>query len=211
MRLTVCFLVLLAFTPLQARDWIEGTNYYPIQPAPPHLSAQDKVEVIEFFWWGCPHCRDLEPHLHKWLESKPEGVEFIRVPVLFGGPADYHAQVFYALQTIGEEARLTPEIFTEIHARGNKLRSAKETEAFLASKGVDMEKFQQAMNSFTVKTKVNRARALMNRFNIKGVPALVVDGRYRSGRGFTSYGEVIEVTEHLVDKVREQRAASPSG
>ena len=143
--------LLLAGSAL-AKDFQEGVQYVPIQPLPP-VSSGDEVEVIEFFWYGCPHCRDFEPG----------NVKFSQIPVMFGGPADMHAQVYYALQGMGELERLHEKLFKAMHVDGRKLRTRDEVDAFLAENGVDMTKFAEAMNSFAVAAKVNRARASLRR------------------------------------------------
>ena len=203
--------MLVAGLSLAARSAIgkpfeEGTQYVPITPEPP-IGSGDQVEVVEFFWYGCPHCNDFEPVVKKWAAGLQPNVSFTQIPVMFGGPADLHAQVYYALEGMGELERLHEKLFHTMHAEKHKLRTREEVDAFLAENGVDMDKFREAMNSFSVAAKVNRARALMRRYGIRGVPALVVDGRYRSGTGFRSYEEMTEVVDFVVDKVLAQRKA----
>ncbi|MGB5199515.1 MAG: thiol:disulfide interchange protein DsbA/DsbL [Sedimenticolaceae bacterium] len=206
-RLTAIFVALLVLAGgALAETFEEGKQYVLIQPQAP-VGVGNDVEVIEFFWYGCPHCRDFEPTIAKWASGLPENVTFTQVPVMFGGPADLHAQAYYALQGMGELARLHEKLFHAMHVEKNKLRSREELDAFLESNDVDMAQFREAMNSFAVAAKVNRARALMRRYGIRGVPALVVDGRYRSGSGFKSYQEMTEVADYLVDKVLMQRNA----
>jgi thiol:disulfide interchange protein DsbA len=190
----------------QAKSFEEGVQYVAIQPQPA-VATGDEVEVVEFFWYGCPHCRDFEPTVTKWVAGLPENVKFTQIPVMFGGPADLHAQVYYALEGMGELDRLHGKLFDVMHVQNRKLRTRAEVDAFLQENGVDMDKYSEAMNSFAVAAKVNRARALMRRYGIRGVPALVVDGRYRSGSGFASYEEMTEVVDYVVDKVLAQRKA----
>ena len=199
---------LMAAGTALAKSFEEGLQYVPIQPQPP-VATGEEVEVVEFFWYGCPHCRDFEPTVSKWASGLPENVKFTQMPVMFGGPADLHAQVYYALQGMGELERLHQELFVAINSvdsKGRKkMRSRDEVDAFLQENGVDMAKFNDSMNSFAVAAKVNRARALMRRYGVRSVPALVVDGRYRSGKGFTSYQDMTEVADYVVDKVLMQR------
>ncbi len=192
-----------------AKPFEEGVQYVPIEPQPP-LGQGDAVEVVEFFWYGCPHCRDFEPAVTKWSAGLPDNVKFSQVPVMFGGPADLHAQVYYALEGMGELERMHEKLFHAMHVEKNKLKTRDEVDAFLEKNGVDMAVFREAMNSFAVAAKVNRARALMRRYGVRGVPALVVDGRYRSGTGFRSYEEMTEVADYVVDKVLSQRKAQAS-
>lgn len=189
-----------------AKSFQQGVQYVPVQPQPA-VASGDQVEVVEFFWYGCPHCRDFEPVVNRWASALPDNVTFTQVPVMFGGAADMHAQVYYALEGMGELARLHEKLFHAMHVEKRKLRSREEVDAFLAENGVDMAKFSEAMSSFAVAAKVNRARALMRRYGVRSVPALVVDGRYRSGSGFSGYEEITEVADFLVDKVLDQRKA----
>ena len=187
-----------------AKTFEEGLQYVPITPKPP-VGNGDTVEVVEFFWYGCPHCRDFEPTLMKWSEGLSDNVSLVQMPVLFGGPADMHAQVFYALEAIGDLERMHKKIFDAMHVDNKKLRTHSEMEAFLAENGVDIARFNEAMQSFAVAAKVNRARTLMRRYGVRSVPAIVVDGRYRSGTGFKSYEEITEVVDFTVDKVLAER------
>ena len=189
-----------------AKPFQEGVQYVPIQPQPA-MGQGEQVEVIEFFWYGCPHCRDFEPAILAWADRQPDNVTFVQMPVLFGGAADMHAQVYYALEGMGELKRLHGKLFDAMHVENRKLRSREELDGFLSENGVDMAKFGEAMSSFAVAAKVNRARALMRRYGIRSVPVVAIDGRYRSGTGFNSYEEITEVVDHVVDKVLTQRKA----
>jgi thiol:disulfide interchange protein DsbA len=171
------------------------------------MAAGDQVEVIEFFWYGCPHCRDFEPTMLSWAAELPDNVTLVQMPVMFGGPADLHAQMYYALEGMGELERLHGKIFDAMHVDKRDLKTRAAVDAFLEENGVDMAQFDEAMGSFAVAAKANRARALMRRYGVRSVPSLVVDGRYRTGTGFNSYEEITEVIDHVVDKVVNQRQA----
>lgn len=199
-------LAILLTATASAETFTEGKQYVPIQPQPP-VATGASVDVVEFFWYGCPHCRDFEPTVKAWKAKLPENVSFTQIPVMFGGAADMHAQVYYALEGMGELDRLHDKFFHAMHVEKRKLRDRAEVDGFLKENGVDMEKFGNAMKSFAVAAKVNKARTLMRRYGIRSVPAMVVDGRYRSGSGFRSYAEITEVMDHLVDKVLSQRQA----
>ena len=206
--LLLLFLLFLSPTLLMAEQYSEGIEYTKYgKPFP--VSTGDKIEVREIFWYGCPHCRDFEPTVSKWAGGLPANVKFAQIPAMFGGAADLHAQVFYALQGMGELERLHQKLFDTI-ASGRKLRTRDEVDTFLKENGVDMAKFSDAMNSFAVAAKVNRARSLMRRYGVRSVPAVVVDARYRSGTGFSGYQEITEVLDYVVDKVLAQRKAQAS-
>ena len=202
------FALVLAAVTASAADFTEGDKYIKITPAPPQGEG-DQVEVVEFFMYTCPHCEKLEPYMKGWLEKKPANVEFTRIPAMFGGVANLHAKAFYALEIMGEGERLHDSWFHAIHDEKRKLRTQEDLEAFLQEQNVDMDKFRAAMSSFTVQTKANRAAALMQRYGVRGVPAVVVDGRYRSGNA-SGYEEILQITDYLVAKVREERKTASS-
>ena len=185
-----------------ASDYQEGTQYDAISPPPPEGTGNE-ILVEEFFMYTCPHCMDLEPAMNTWLEKNPQGVKFSRVPAMFGGAASLHAKAYYALEIIGEGERMHESLFHAIHVERKRLSTAKALEEYLQENKVDMDKYRAAFSSFTVQTKANRAAALMRRYGIRSVPALVVDGRYR----VKNSGEVMQVTEYLVNKVGENRKA----
>lgn len=178
----------------------EGRDYYLIEPAPP-VGSGDQVEVIEFFMYTCPHCKNLDPALQEWRKKLPENVKFQHMPAMFGGVANLHAKAFFALEVMGEADKVHQAFFEAIHGQKKRLRTQKEIEEFLAGQGVDVDKFRQAMNSFTVQTMANRAASLMRRYGIRAVPALVVDGRYR----IKNTPEVLEVTDVLIEKTLADR------
>ena len=178
----------------------EGTDYDIIKPVPP-IGSGDEVEVIEFFMFTCPHCNHLEPALQEWRKKLPENVKFHHMPAMFSGVANLHAKTFFALEVLGEEERLHQAFFDAIHKQKKRLRTQKEIEAFLAGQGVDVKKFREAFNSFTVQTKANRAAALMRRYGIRAVPTLVVDGRYR----IKNTPQVLNVTDALIEKTLADR------
>ncbi len=187
-----------------AAQFEENTHYEVLIPEPPVGKPGDKIEVIEFFMWTCPHCYHFEPFVKSWLASKPKDVEFVRVPAMFGGVANLHAKVYYALQSMGEVERLHEAFFNEIHEKKNRLRDQDAIEAFLREQGVDIDRFREAMNSFAVATRSNRAAALMRRYGVRAVPSLVIDGRYRSGRGLDFKG-MTQLADFLVERVRRER------
>jgi len=197
----------LGVSILSAAEFKEGVHYLAIEPAPPIGTGQE-VEVMEFFWYGCPHCYRLEPHMKAWLKHKPDYVKFVRVPVLFRGAAQLHARAYYALELMGELERVHEDLFKAMHVDKKPLAKLPDLEAFLAAKGVDLETFRAAMRSPQVQARLNQAQELMKKYDVRGVPALFVDGRYRNGRGLASYAEFTEVVDFLVDKVLQERQAA---
>ena len=197
-------LILLTFGLLSlnisAADLKEGVNYDPITPTPP-VGSGDEVEVIEFFMYTCPHCKNLDPAVQEWTGKLPKNVKFQHIPAMFGGAANLHAKNFFALEVMGEEKRLHNAWFKAIHDQKRRLNTQAKIDAFLEENGVDMDKFHATLNSFTVQTKANRAAALMRRYGIRSVPAMVVDGRYR----IKNTPQVLENTDALIEKTIADR------
>jgi len=176
----------LGVSILSAAEFKQGAQYLAVDPAPPIGEGQE-VEVMEFFWYGCPHCYRLEPHMVAWLKRKPDYVRFVRVPVLFRGAAQLHARAYYALELTGDLERVHEDLFKAMQVDKKRLDKEPELEAFLVSKGVNGETFRAAMRAPQVQAKLNQAQELMKKYDVRGVPSLFVDGRYRNGRGLASY------------------------
>jgi len=168
---------LLWALPSHASSFEENVHYMGIEPEPPYAKPGEKIEVTEFFMYTCPHCYNFEPTINAWKAGKAADIEFVQVPAMFGGAANLHAKAYYALQAMGELERVHEAFFVEIHDKKNRLKTREAVDAFVASQGVDLDKFREAMNSFAVAAKTNRAAALMRRYGIRAVPKLVVDGR----------------------------------
>lgn len=199
-------LFLLPFAGAQAdTTFEEDLHYFSVIPEQPGAEG-DRARVVEFFWYACPHCYKLEPHIKQWLKNKPDTVEFVRIPAMFQRPdVVLHANTFYALKLMGLEDELNPLIFEEIHERGNRLATPAEMEAFLADHGVDIAAFRKAMGSFAVQTQSRRAEVLANRFDVRGVPAFVIDGKYRTS-GLE--GDLqMQAVDYLIDKVITEKKA----
>ncbi|MES9898267.1 MAG: thiol:disulfide interchange protein DsbA/DsbL [Sedimenticola sp.] len=207
MKKSVCTLFLLLasmtlFAPLQAlgEQFREDVHYSFIIPEQPGASG-DRVMVMEFFWYGCSHCYSLEPFLEKWLETKPEYVDFVRFPALLSGPTRIlHGKTFYALKMMGLGDGLHEKIFSALHDKGKALKTQGEMEAFLEEQGVAVDEFRKLMNSNAVKLPVRRAAKLANKYDVHGVPAIIIDGKYSVG-GLTG-NIMMQVTDHLIEKVR---------
>jgi thiol:disulfide interchange protein DsbA len=206
MRLTSILLsfLLLPFAALaQPGGLQQGVHFHLIDPAQPGAEG-GAVRVNEFFLYGCPHCYELEPLIEAWAERQPDFVEFARIPAVFSrADTRIQAEAFYALDLMGKLEELHPVIFAAIHEEGRKLRTEESVERLLGEHGVDMDEFRKARDSFAVQTSVRRAAVLADRYGIRGVPALVVDGRYRTGPSDAGgYAQSLAVTDALVQQVR---------
>src|SRR5882724_8613119 len=163
--------------------WHPGVNYVPLLPAQPTSVAPGKVEVMEVFWLACPHCYALEPFIKNWLKTKPAYIEFVRVPVMWGPVHRAHARLFYTLQALGR-ADLLAKTFDAIQQQHRLLVANSEDEtfklqqAFAQENGISAGDFAKAYNSFTVSSNLQRAEQLTQRYQVQGVPLVVINGKY---------------------------------
>jgi len=162
-----------------------------------------KIEVVELFWYGCPHCYHFEPVINPWVDKLPEDVNFKRVPAMFGGPWDAHGQMFLTLEAMGVEHKVHAAVFDAIQNQHKRLTDPEDMAAFLATQGVDKDKFLATYNSFAIKGQVNQAKELAKKYEITGVPSMVVNGKYRFDLGTAGGPEgVLNVADQLIDKER---------
>lgn len=163
----------------------EGKDYVKL-PTPMLTSVPDKVEVLEFFSYNCPHCSDLEPASQAWLKRKPENVVLVRVPVVFGPTWEATARAYYVAEALNILDKIHAPLFDAIHKDKRKLGTVDEMAAFFAEHGVDQDTFRKAYNSFQTETQLRRGEQLIKRYGIRGVPAIIVNGQYeiRSPRFF---------------------------
>ena len=172
-----------AAAPTSAR-FKEGTHYRKIVPAQPTGVSPGKVEVVEIFWYGCPHCFTLDPAIESWrAKSKPAYVEFVRVPALWNEQLRMHARVFYTAEALGKLDELHTLIFREIQVSGNHLTTVDKIAAFFRQHGVSAEEFQKTFSSFAVESKLQRADVLNRRYRVESVPMIVVNGKYATQLG----------------------------
>lgn len=183
-----------------------GRDYALIDPAQP-TDTPAKIEVVEFFSYACPHCADLNPQLVKWAAKLPGDVVLKRVPVGFNNPFyQLMARFYYTLEAIGESKRLEAAVFTAIHEKGLKLIDDKSLMDWVTAQGVDAKTFSDAYRSFGVMSKIKRADQLAQASKIRGVPALVVDGRYLVvGQDIKSHADMLALTDKIIDKRRAER------
>lgn len=185
---------------------VEGTHYVRLsQPAPVSLPSPDKkIEVVEFFWYECPHCNAFEPALEAWSQRLAADVSFRQVPVGFTARHQIAQKAFYALEEMGQLGALHKRIFAAIHVQNQRLLSEKAYTDFVAANGVDATQFASAMRSFSVTTKANRARQLSEAYKIDGVPAMGVQGRfYTAGSLAGSNDRTLAVVDFLIQRVRQ--------
>jgi len=167
--------------------------------------APGKIEVVEFFWYGCPHCNAFEPFLDGWAKKVPGDVAFRRLPVAFlEEPYVPHQRIFFALESLGAVEAMHRKVFYAIHNERMRLDKPADIAAFMARNGIDAAKFADAYNSFSVQTKTRQAKALSEGYRIDGVPAIGIQGRYYTSPSLAGGPErALQVVDFLVDKVRK--------
>lgn len=188
---------------LPVGKWKPGVNYVPLVPSQPTSVPAGKVEVVEVFWYACPHCYALEPYISSWLKNKPEYVEFVRIPVMWGPVHRAHARLFYILESLGR-ADLHPKVFDTIHKEQRMLVANDDAATrkmqldFAVANGIKADDFNKAWDSFTVNTKLQRAEQLTQRYRVEGVPLIVVNGKYTTDVSHAGgAGELLQVIDDL--------------
>ncbi|MCW8918716.1 MAG: thiol:disulfide interchange protein DsbA/DsbL [Gammaproteobacteria bacterium] len=190
--------------PAAADAYVEGTHFAAVVP-PLAGATEGKVKVVELFWYGCPHCFQFDPTLQAWLKSKPANVEFERIPAIFNNPTwELHARAYYAADVMGVLEKIHEPLFDALHVKKQRLNSKEALRAFFVSRGVDGKEFDATFDSFAVSGLVRQAAVLTKQYNIDGVPAMAVQGKYRiSGRMAGSYENMMRIVDFLV--ARESR------
>jgi len=181
---------------------VAGKDYQLLKPAQPTAGA-GKIEVIEFFSYACPHCSSLQPSLGSWLKRKPGDVEFKRMPAVFSDSWLPFARLYYTLEAMNLVDKLHHDVFTAMHTQKVRLQEANVLFDWVASKGVDRQKFADTYNSFAVQSLTKRAVETTARYSVPFTPALVIDGRYLTGPSMTATGSSINYDQFfsVVDQI----------
>ena len=187
-----------------AADLQEGKDFRKLEKAQP-VETGKKIEVIEFFSFSCPHCKDMEPVLSAWSKKLPADVQMRRIPAQFSPIWTGTAKIWYTLEAMNEE-RLVPGVFNAIHGQNLRLDQDKAFFDWAATQGLDRKKVEDMYNSFTVNGKVARAKTLVQTYNVQSVPNFVVDGKYTTDTGQAKRHEDIPpILDKLIDKSRAER------
>jgi thiol:disulfide interchange protein DsbA len=183
-----------------------GRNYNVLNPALP-VDAPGKIEVLEFFWYGCPHCYNLQPYIEKWLKALPADAAFRRVPAIFNQRWARDAATFYAFEALGVLEKVHRPFFESIHRDRLKSDNKAAMHEWLAKQGIDPKKFDEAIASFGVQSKVQRAMQLTAGYGIDGTPSLAVNGRYRISAGQASnQDDMLATATYLIGLARKGAA-----
>ena len=180
-------------------------DYVRLDPPKP-VTSGDKIEVIEFFYYGCPVCYELEPPLARWYFNSPGTVALRRVPALSSDNWDHFAKLFYALEAVGQLGRLHWPVYDQFHFDGVKLNEEATMLDWVSKNGIDKGKFLDAYRSPEVQAKLVTARQMIQAYDIKGVPSIVVDGKFvTSARMTGGTRELMQVLAQLVELARKER------
>jgi thiol:disulfide interchange protein DsbA len=185
----------------------EGTHYVKLStPLSVSLPSPDKkIEVVEFFSYGCPHCYNLEPLLDAWVKKLPADVSFRAVPVGFSLPFQVLQKVFYALEEIGQLPAMHRKVFAYLHVQKRRLDYESDVMTFMQANGVDSAKFSAAYKGFGVNTKASRAKQLSEGYKIDGVPAIGVHGRFYTAASLAGTHErALAVADFLIQRARNK-------
>jgi thiol:disulfide interchange protein DsbA len=184
----------------------EGTNYQRLKNPQP-VESGDKIEVLEFFSYGCPHCADLDPELAAWQKTLPADVQFRRVPVGFGREAwDNLGKAYYTLEALGVESKLGPEAFVAIHRGQTNLSLPKTFFDWAAGKGLDRKKVEEMFNSFAIAGKMNKANQTSKNYSVQSVPLVIVDGKFVTASDKVgSHAKMPAAINELIAKAKSER------
>jgi thiol:disulfide interchange protein DsbA len=183
-------------------DSIEGIEYQRVVPAQQTTAKNGQVEVVELFWYGCPHCYRLEPDLKKWLKNKPANVVFRRIPAQMNPGWKVHARLYYVAEILGVADKLHDAIFHEVQEKNNMLSTENAMAAFFVKHGISKDKFLKVYRSIGLRTRMAHGRGMGQRYGAHSVPTLIVNGKYRTNvtmAGGTHQG-LFKVINELISK-----------
>lgn len=191
-----------------AAEYSEGVEYIAVAQQPVETGA--KIEVREFFWYGCPHCFHLEPVLEEWRKTMSPKAKFVRTPAIFRDTWEAHARAYYAYEALGVSDKVAMPMFSAIHDKNRPLDNEKSITAFAVEQGIDEKRFRDAYNSFGMAASLKQGVDLQRRYNITSVPTMVVDGKYVTSAGLThGQEELMKVLDFLIDKSAKERKRAP--
>jgi len=188
----------------QARQFKEGKDYKRLDKPVASEAPAGKVDVIEFFWYSCPHCNAFEPTLDAWVKTAPKDLAIRRVPVAFNASFVPQQKLYYALEGMGKLDEVHVKVFRAIHVEKQKLAKDDEIFAWIGKQGLDVAKFKEVYNSFSVSNQVRRASQLQDAYGVEGVPSMGVAGKYYTdGTMAGSMQTVLQVVESLAATARK--------
>lgn len=186
---------------VRARQDIE----YRLIAAQP-VETGERIEVIDFFWYGCPYCNELQPALEDWIRRKPSDVALRRIPAVLRDSWAPHARIYYTLEALGEVERLHLKVYDGYHVEELQMSRSEVMEQWAVRNGIGRRRWFDAYHSPEVEAKVARARELAQRYEVRGTPSMVVDGRYLTSSSMATVRGVVPVVEDLIVLARRKRS-----
>jgi thiol:disulfide interchange protein DsbA len=207
--------LLIATAALPALSWAQpgkpaaGDEYTELKPVQPTDAPAGKIAVIEFFWYGCPHCATFAPDLAAWRKKMPADVVYIRNPVAFADGQAPHSKLYYTLEALGKVDALDKQVFDEIVVNRKPLLKPDDIADFMAARGIDRKAWVDNFNSFTVASKTTRAAQVWRSYKVDGTPSVGIDGRYlTSPSQAKGRPECLRVMDALIEKVRAEKGGA---
>jgi thiol:disulfide interchange protein DsbA len=188
-------------------DWqySSGKHFSQLTSAQGTAELADGVEVAEVFWYGCPHCFNFDPYVEKWKDELPDGVNVVRLPVMWNPTNEIHARMFYTAEALNKLDEMHPAFFRALHLERKTLTREDDIRAFFSDYGVDAETFDKTFRSFAVESKLKRAKNLTARYRIRAVPVMVVNGKYLTdGPEIQSFDDMLSVAAELVEREQQE-------
>ena len=206
---SLCFLAFLSllFLSASAQDepFIEDIHYELLDEIQP-VQTGNKIEVVELFWYRCPHCYRLEPYLVEWQSNMPDNVEYVPIPAILNPNWEFHARAFYTFQALGVLDPLHALLFDALHQKRLDINTLDALAEWAETNGVSGADIHKTFNSFAVENKINFANVISRKYGITGVPAIIIDGRYRTSVSLVGgHDKLIEAINYLIDKAVQAR------
>jgi protein dithiol oxidoreductase (disulfide-forming) len=188
----------------QAKAFQSGTDYLTLDKPAPTEAPAGQIEVVEFFWYNCPHCSSFEPMFDAWAKKQPKDVMVRRVPIAFRPDFEPQQRLYYVLESLGKVDELHKKVFNAIHVEKQQLATAEQITAWIDKQGIPKAKFLELYNSFSVSTKARKATQLQDAYALDGVPALGINGRYfTSGTQAKTLERALQVADSLIAQSRQ--------
>ena len=195
----------MSIAQAQPKAPVAGKDYREVKPAQP-VDTGNKIEVLEFFQYTCPHCASFDPDLTEWRKKMPADVEYRRLPVAFDASTSNHSKMYYALLQLNKVEELHKKVFAAIHGARKRLLDPNEIADFMAANGIDRKAWLDAFNSFSVATQANRASQVWGGYKLEGTPAVAIDGKFMTAPSMVgSRPGTLPVMDYLVDLARRWR------
>lgn len=190
--------------PVSAETWVEGTHYQKLETPVP-TDSNEKIEVAEVFWYGCPHCYRFKPFVEAWEKTLADDVKFVMLPAALGRSWEPHARAYYALEAMGSLSKVHDALFDALAGEHRSLNTPEAIADFVAGYGVDADKFIKNYNSFGVNARMQQAQSKIRGARITGVPAMLVNGKYKVSASMAgSFEATLKVVNYLISEERSK-------